>query len=220
MDASTSNADARIAGVILAAGSAQRMGEPKQLLPLGDKPLVQHVIDASLAANLHEVVLVLGHASARIRSTLRREVSERLSIVEIEAAQSGAGHSLQVGLGACSAQVDAALILLADQPEVDAGLIEQMLAAYSNSSRAAVRPFWRDATGEALPGHPVVLGRTIWPELIRSPGEAGAGPILDAEPAWLEPIRLDGPRPADIDTWADYRRAGGGARPQRVEDPH
>ena len=53
--------DAIVSGVILAAGASSRMGRPKQLLPFGGKPLLQHVIDEALASSLDEVILVLGH---------------------------------------------------------------------------------------------------------------------------------------------------------------
>ena len=59
-----------IAGVVLAAGTSSRLGRPKQLLPLQGKPLTQHVIDATIAAGLDEVVVVLGHAAEEVEAGL------------------------------------------------------------------------------------------------------------------------------------------------------
>ena len=60
-----------ISGVILAAGMGSRFGGTKQLLHLGGKPLVQHVVDASVAAGLDEIVVVLGHDAERVREGIR-----------------------------------------------------------------------------------------------------------------------------------------------------
>ncbi len=54
-----------IAAIILAAGASTRMGEPKQLLPVGGQPMVRRVTEAVCAAGLAQVVVVIGaHAEA------------------------------------------------------------------------------------------------------------------------------------------------------------
>ena len=45
-----------ISAVILAAGRADRMGEPKLFLPLGGKPVLQWVLESALASDLDEVI--------------------------------------------------------------------------------------------------------------------------------------------------------------------
>ena len=55
-----------IAGIILAAGASTRFGEPKQLLRLKDKYLLEWVLDATLKSELNRIVLVLGYAHQEI----------------------------------------------------------------------------------------------------------------------------------------------------------
>ena len=207
---------ARLSGVVLAAGRAERMGEPKQLLELGDKILVQHVIDAALAARLDELILVLGHAAERIGEALRADTRARIRTARTRDAEAGPGHSLATGLGACAPETDAAVVLLGDQPGVSTELIDRVCDAFRASHAKALRPVWRDASGASTPGHPVVLGRALWPALAGAADDSGAGPLLDAHPEWLETLEIAGTPPADIDTWEDYRRAGGAARVGRA----
>jgi molybdenum cofactor cytidylyltransferase len=59
-----------ISAVILAAGSSQRMGSPKQLMRLGKKPLLEHVLANIRAANVAEIILVLGFAADQIQQKI------------------------------------------------------------------------------------------------------------------------------------------------------
>ena len=56
--------------IVLAAGLSTRMGRPKQLLPFGDKTILQTVVDTLLATDLEGVVVVLGHEAEAVRESL------------------------------------------------------------------------------------------------------------------------------------------------------
>ncbi len=56
-----------VGGIILAAGQGARMGRPKQLAPLEGRSLLQHVIDAAVAAPLDGIVVVLATRRTRWR---------------------------------------------------------------------------------------------------------------------------------------------------------
>src|SRR4051812_23149534 len=65
---STSSSPPRIAAVVLAAGLSRRMGTPKALLPLGDKPLLARVIETivSAGAGIDPIVVVTGHEAEKV----------------------------------------------------------------------------------------------------------------------------------------------------------
>ena len=67
-----------VVGLVLAAGAARRMGRPKQLLPLGGRALLQHVVDAAAASALGDVVIVLGHEADAIEAALRLPARARV----------------------------------------------------------------------------------------------------------------------------------------------
>ena len=131
-------------GLVLAAGAGSRFGDaPKMLADLHGRPVLQHVVDAALAA-LPRVVVVLGHAAPEIRAAVDFKTAE---VVECAAWADGLAASLRCGLHTATGE-SKVLLLLGDQPGVDPSLIEQFTRE-PPGSRAA----WSGA-----PGHPAVLG--------------------------------------------------------------
>jgi molybdenum cofactor cytidylyltransferase len=62
--------DTALAGVVLAAGESRRMGTPKQLLPFGERTILERVVDTLLTAGVGQVIVVLGHLADRVRTVL------------------------------------------------------------------------------------------------------------------------------------------------------
>ena len=197
-----------VAGVVLAAGGSRRMGHPKQLLPLGGRPLLQHALDAAAASGLGEIVLVLGHEAEAIRRAVA--LPARARVVVNSAWADGQGGSLARGLAAIGRDAPAAAVLLGDQPDVDADLIDRVVAAFRGDRDTALRPVWRDSNGAAHPGHPVVLARRSWAEIATLDGDRGARELFRRHPDWVRELPLAGTPPSDIDDAADYRRVSSG----------
>ena len=86
-----------VGGIILAAGRGARMGRPKQLLPLDGRPLLQHVIDAAVAAPLDGIVVVLGHASDEVAAALALPPGVTIAVNPLHA--QGQSTSLRTGPG-------------------------------------------------------------------------------------------------------------------------
>lgn len=194
-----------VVGLVLAAGASRRMGRPKQLLPLAGRPLLQHVLDAAGGARLDEILVVLGHEADAIAAAVRLPVRAR--VVRNPAWGEGQSASLRRGLAAVPGDAVAVAVLLGDQPGITSALIDAVVAAFTEGAVRAARPVWRDADGSARPGHPVVLGRELWPALLRLDGDRGARTLLDGRPDWLREIAMTGTPPADVDDDEDYRRA-------------
>jgi molybdenum cofactor cytidylyltransferase len=197
-----------IAGVVLAAGSSRRMGQPKQLLPLRGRPVLQHVLDACAASRLGEIVVVLGHEAGAIRAAI--VLPERARVVVNARHAEGQGGSLACGLGAIGDDAVAAAVVLGDQPDVDTVLIDGVLDAFRAGADTAVRPVWRGGDGSEVPGHPVVLARSAWSELVALAADAGARELFRRHPQWVRTVPMAGAPPSDIDDADDYRRAAEG----------
>ena len=200
-----------LSGVILAAGGSSRMGRPKQLLPVGDRSLLQHVVDNALGSRLDEVVLVLGHHAAAVREALTPARDHRLRVVVNADPDTGQSGSLRSGLRASAERARAAAILLGDQPGVGSHLIDRVVEAFLSGDAPVVRPTYEGADGRRVPSHPVLIARRLWPELERLEGDCGANTLLTRHPDWLSTLLVPGEPPADVDTWSDY---------QRVRDAH
>ena len=207
MPATKPRAGPYLSGVILAAGESTRMGRPKQLLPLGDRPLLQRVLDEAVASCLDEVILVLGHEARQVQQAIQLPSGRRVRVVVNDDYARGQSTSLRLGLRSANARAEAAAVLLGDQPGVTAQLIDRVAAAFLAAGSPLVRPVYGGAGGRSVPGHPVFLARRIWPEVERLKGDRGARELLIDHPDWLLEVPVEGEPPQDIDTWDDYERA-------------
>lgn len=188
-----------VGGIILAAGRGARMGRPKQLLPLDGRPLLQHVIDAAVAAPLDGIVVVLGHASDEVAAALA--LPSRVTIAVNPLHAQGQSTSLRTGLAVMPARARAALILLGDQPEVRLEAIRALVDAQARSDA----PILRAAYGGRA-GHPVVLAREVWEEAAAQRGDSGARALIAAYAGRVELVEVGGDPPQDIDTPDDLAR--------------
>jgi molybdenum cofactor cytidylyltransferase len=188
----------RLVGVVLAAGSATRFGSAKQLAPLAGRPLLQHPLDALAAAGIDDVIVVLGEEAPAIEAAIawrseRRRVNER--------AREGLASSLRVGLEAAAEDrtVEAALVVLGDQPSLDPDVIRALAeAADAQPTRSFVRPRY---AGDAAP-NPVLVRRAAWPMAAGLDGDRGLGPLLARNPELVLEVPVGGAIP-DVDTPAD-----------------
>lgn len=204
-----------LSGIILAAGTSTRMGRAKQLLPLENRPLLQHVVDATVASCLDEIILVLGHRAEEIHAAIH--CPARVRVVTNADYAEGQSTSLRAGLRAASSRGEAAAVLLGDQPRVTAPLIDRVAAAFADSAACVVRPVYSGVGGHNVPGHPVFLARRIWPDIDKLRGDQGARALLVAHPEWLLEVAIDGEEaPRDVDTWEDYRYSVGSAAPSTM----
>ncbi len=194
--------------ILLAAGASRRMGRPKLLLPVAGRPLLQHAIDAAAASLVAEIVVVLGHEAEAVRRAVALPLAARIVVNADYAA--GQGTSLACGLAAAAVDAAVAIVLLGDQPHVTSALVDIVLAAYRAGDAPIVRPVWRAGDGSPRPGHPVALGRAVWPEVAALTGDEGARALCARHPAWVHELAMDGEPLPDIDDPDDYRRAVGG----------
>lgn len=197
-----------IAALILAAGGSRRLGRPKQLEPWGASTLLGHVVDRVRGFGLDEVWVVVGAAADQV---LERVDLTDCGVVENPEWGEGLASSLRVGLDALTrlSRAEAALILLGDQPGVEADVVERVVAAYRSTRPRplAVVPKYRYAWG-----NPVLVDRALWPRLMSLEGDEGARKLLQAHPEWVKEVWVEDLPPRDVDTAQDVEEL----RPRRL----
>lgn len=198
-------ADSFLSAIVLAAGASVRMGRLKQLLTLGDRCLLQHVLDAVAETRLNELILVLGCRADEIRAAVRLPAGLPSRVVVNPDYAQGQSTSLRIGLQAASPRSVASGILLGDQPQITAALIDRVADAFLAAGTPIVRPVYAGIAGR-VPGHPVFLACAIWPAVGRLVGDEGARALIAAHPEWLTDVAVEGDAPTDIDTAEDYER--------------
>ena len=159
-----------IAGILLAAGRSQRMGQPKLLLPWHGVPLVRHVARLALRSGIDELIVVIGYRAAHVSAAL---ADLPLRIVENEHFLEGQSTSLRAGLAAVSATTDAAIVLLADQPLLRPATIDALVRCYQEHAPLAVVPRYQGQRG-----NPVLFARTLFPALQTISGDQGARAVI------------------------------------------
>ena len=162
----------KIAAIILAAGRSSRMGRNKLLLDLGGKPIVAHVLDTVAGIGFAETVLVTGHQAGKVKAALGSR--DKLRIVEARDHATGMAASLKAGLKALSPDIDAALVILGDMPQVSADLLRRLIGAYQPlEGRAIVLP-----VADGKRGNPVLFDRRFFPDMLQLEGDVGARHII------------------------------------------
>ncbi|MFI6305098.1 NTP transferase domain-containing protein [Amycolatopsis thailandensis] len=164
---------AEVAGLLLAAGAGRRFGGPKALAVLDGEPFAIRALRVLADAGCAPVRVVLGAAADEVRALL----PEPGIAVVAEGWESGMGASLRAGLRALEAtDAKAAVVLLVDLPGVGAEVVRRVAAGADENTVAR-------AAYDGVPGHPVVLGRRWWPEIVAgASGDKGARDWLKGRP--------------------------------------
>jgi molybdenum cofactor cytidylyltransferase len=178
-----------IGGLVLAAGGSSRFGGPKQLANLDGKPLLEHVVLAMSGAGLDRVVVVLGANAPEVAAGVPLHGAD---IVVCEDWAEGLAASLRTGVHAL-ADCDAVAVALGDQPRLSADAVARVVSQ-RGADELAVR-----ATYGGVPGHPVLLERTLLARVEELRGDAGARELLYGVP--IREVACDGlGSPVDVDT--------------------
>lgn len=187
------------------------MACPKLLLPLAGQPLLQFALDAVATSCLAEIVLVVGPEVRARLDELSLPTRKPLTVVDNPDPGAGQSRSLQLGLEATSPSAEAAAIVLGDEPQLGARRIDSTARTFRDAEKPAARPVYCFPPEPPVPGHPVFVARPLWREIGELRGDQGLRDWLSNRPETLLEVETQGPAPRDIDTWEDYRAAGGTA---------
>ena len=162
----------RFAAVILAAGRSTRMGGSNKLLAeITGRPLARIAAEAALGSRARPVVVVTGHESQNILTALAELPVQFANNAEYAG---GLSTSLRTGLSALPADIDGAVVLLADMPQVDSALIDKLISACDPAKGALIAVPVIDGKR----GNPVLWSRRFFPELMALDGDVGARHLI------------------------------------------
>ncbi|MEW1691169.1 nucleotidyltransferase family protein [Streptomyces sp. NPDC091265] len=187
-----------VAGLLLAAGGGRRLGgRPKALLEHRGSLLADHAVRALRDGGCGPVHVVLGAAADEVRA---RAELPGCSVTVNPGWTEGMGSSLRAGLDAVAASgADAALVLLVDQPGIDARAVARVRAAYRSRTSLAAAAY------EGERGHPVLFGADLWADIAAGAvGDQGARGYLLAHRDAITLVECsDVAQAYDIDTTED-----------------
>lgn len=180
-------------GVIVAAGSSTRMGEPKALLPIHGRPMLQWIVDAAEEASLGEVVVVTGPDGDRIRAAIGLRRAQWAHNPQPEL---GTMSSLRAGLVAAGS-AQAVVKLVCDQPEIRSSVIDGLLMAWNPALHDVGLVAYADGDG-----HPVVVSRAALSEL--GEGDRMLWQLIEEPSDRVLRLTSNQPRPLDVNDPEDY----------------
>lgn len=185
----------RVAAIVLAAGRSTRMGGPNKLLAeIRGTPIVRIAAEQALASRAAPVIVVTGHQREQVEGALK---GLSVALAHNPDFADGLSTSLKAGLAALPDDVDGAIVILADMPQVDAALIDKLLAAFDpERGSLAVVP-----TIEGKRGNPVVWSRRFFPSLMTLEGDVGARHLIGENVDAVTEVPVDGQAAlVDVDT--------------------
>jgi molybdenum cofactor cytidylyltransferase len=162
----------RVAALVLAAGRSTRMGAVnKMLAEIGGKPLVRIAAEQAVASHAHPVIVVTGHEREKVEAALN---GLPVRFVHNADYAEGLGTSLKAGIAAVPEEADAVVVCLGDMPQVDAALINRLIAAFDPERGALVVV----PSIDGRRGNPVVWSRRFFHDLMAIQGDVGARHLI------------------------------------------
>lgn len=186
-----------VAAILLAAGRSRRMGAFKPLLPFGDTTIIRSSVQNLLDAGVKDIVVVLSHRAAEVKSSLSDLSLEFAHNPDPESEMSA---SIACGVKQLPQESKAVLIALGDQPAIPAIVIRAVVDGWRSGEKLIIPEF------NGRGGHPVLVD-LMWRDDLLSldPGQGLKG-FFDAHRAQVRRVPVNSPFIArDLDTWDDYR---------------
>jgi len=196
----------RSTAVLLAAGSGTRMGGPKGLVSIGDRTLIEELVDAYSASLAQHIIVVVSPDS-----TIAAKVDPELAkVVRNPSPEKGPLSSLWLALDDLDPTVDAILLHPVDVPVFDSDLIDELIRRFEDGEGPILVPTWQGRRG-----HPVLFGRLCFSALRQASLDTGARQVLHEHPDWVREVATELPWVTfDLNTPEDLQRFREQYRPE------
>jgi molybdenum cofactor cytidylyltransferase len=155
---------------------------------------VRIAAEAALASRAKPVIVVAGHQRSEVEKVL---AGLPVEVVHNPDFADGLGTSVRAGIAAVPAEVDGAIVLLGDMPQVDARLIDRLIGAFDPDRGALVVV----PTFEGKRGNPVLWSRRFFPDLMAIDGDVGARHLIGHYGEAVAEVPVEGKAAlVDVDT--------------------
>jgi CTP:molybdopterin cytidylyltransferase MocA len=134
------------------------MGTPKQLLLLGDRPVIRWCADSILASGVQDLVVVVNSEGERIVEALE---GLSVKVVRNDAADSQMADSVRIGVRALDDRVSGVLVCLSDHPLIAPETFRTVIQTHYREPDRIIIP-----CHEGRRGHPALFPRTILDEVL------------------------------------------------------
>lgn len=190
----------RIAAVVLAAGESRRMGQPKLVLPWEGDTVIGKVVNTLKEAGLDIIIVVTGGHKDQVEKALSGRGVE--VIFNPDFFREDMLLSCQIGLQSLAPQIGAALIVLGDQPQIEAGVVQLILQMFEDNPAVLLVPSY-----QMHRGHPWLVDRSLWPAILDLRPPETLKDFLVKNSKQITYVTIDSASIfQDLDTPEDYER--------------
>jgi molybdenum cofactor cytidylyltransferase len=183
-----------VSAIVLAAGKSRRMGCCKQLLPLGDRPVIVHCLTSIISAGISEIIVVVGAQAESISDAVAHLPVTIVSNLDTDSDMTA---SLRAGMQAVSCTAAGVIVALADHPLVAPATYQSLVRRHCDEREKILIP-----TFNGVRGHPTLFPYRLLNQL---PAGRTLRDISHAFPELVDLIEMaDGGVALDMDTWEDY----------------
>ena len=187
-----------IVGVILSAGMSSRMGQFKPMLPLSGTSFIKRIISTMREAGVEEIVVVSGARRSELEEHLAGENVKLLFNAQYATTQML--ESIKLAIREAQRYADAILVTPVDVALPDVAVYRTLLRRFKDSD--CIRPVYRGHGG-----HPVMIGRRVFPMILAYEGQNGLKGALREAGAVTEEVKVNHPGILmDADTPEDYQQ--------------
>jgi molybdenum cofactor cytidylyltransferase len=189
-----------ITAIVLAAGLSTRMGAQKMTLPWGRSTVIGAVIQTMTDAGIEDICVITGELQAELRTLLK---GYKVNLINNKNYQNGEMlTSIQVGLRELKADTDAVLIILGDQPQIEAKVVKIIMERYRSTHHQLIVPSYIMHRG-----HPCLVGKEYWEEILALTSPCTLRDFLNMHAEKIDYVMVDTPSIVqDLDTQQDYER--------------
>jgi CTP:molybdopterin cytidylyltransferase MocA len=192
----------KFAALVLAAGYSSRMGRCKALLPIAGESVLARIVATFRAADveaLDTIAVVSGHDAEHVEPVAR---ALGVDCVANPDYARGMYSSVQAGVRALPADVDACFLLPVDIPLTRAATIAAIATAYGRRPAPITYPRFSGRRG-----HPPLIARALFAEILAGQGDGGLRALLATHQGEANDVDvLDEGVVLDMDTPSDYEQ--------------
>ena len=183
-----------VTGLVLAAGSSSRLGQPKQLLPFRGTTLLGATLDVARECDFAQLLVTVGGSAAAVQ--LATDFGEA-EVVDNPDFGTGCGSSISAAMARVDSASDGIVLMLGDQPGVSAASVRRLVDEGGTSHVAVCR--YADGRG-----HPFWFARAVFDDLRTLHGDRAVWKVIESGRYSVTEVGIESTVPIDVDTWADY----------------
>ena len=160
-----------VSAILLAAGMSKRMdGDNKLVKNIKGKPLIIHSVNNILSSCVDELIIVVGHQHKNIEMLVAK--NNKIKFVFNKDFPNGIASSIKVGLKKISKQTESFFICLADMPNVNKNIYNNMIK-FKKSNEIII------PTYKGQQGNPVLFSILMKDIIMNIDGDVGAKKIIE-----------------------------------------